>query len=85
MTSAINRYLSDFLNHVAKILAQVYVVFAHACYLYQTTAGVKLNPWIVIDFGWTRLIDGTALSQNEFQFLDENSTFQVKFGFEDLW
>ena len=41
------------------------------------------NPWIEINFGWTRFIDGVNISLGKEAFDDlMNDTLEVRFGFE---
>ncbi len=43
-------------------------------------------PWIQIDFGWTRFINMVTLSMTSQAFeAIENSTLEVRFGYEKLW
>jgi hypothetical protein len=49
---------------------------------YQYADGYP-NPWIEIDFGWTRFIDGVNVSLSKEAFRDlGNDLLEVRFGFE---
>ena len=41
------------------------------------------NPWILIDFGWTRFIDGVNLTLSRGNFTN-GETLEVRVGFEKL-